>query len=414
MAWFSCHVAAAPPRIAGVKAVPRSIMKFERDYVADLSDEGGPLKKGNLLDIRLLSGKSYEGLELSDVQRSKEATTFRGLSFKPGKGQPSKLSPNTLYELRVQDGGDFDVVSDPAAKAWVLLDRQKRDTIAAERLMDSGHKLWETPTAEEAQAAIKSYDDLFDKMKVEFPMLNFVRQETEYFIVYTDMPAGQIAGYTANLDSMYHQLCTLFNIPRDTNIWVGKCPVYCFVNKEHFIQFEARLLNNADTKNAQGLSHSAYDGKVMTTCYRGASPVFFAVVLVHETAHGFLHRIRSSGRIPPWMNEGLSEWIAQVVVSQSDHVQGRFSEALPILRSQGSLGGDFLDDSGRIESWQYGAAAVLTQFLISNDANAYRAMITAIKEGYTWQEALDVTYGLKPEELAAAFGRSIGVPGLRP
>ncbi len=405
---------AAPPRIAGVKAVPRSIMKFERDYVAEINDDEGPLRKGNLLDVRLLSGKSYDGLELTDVQRGKESTTFRGLSFKPGKGQPTKLSPNTLYELQVRDGGGFDVVADPAAKAWVLLDRQKRDTIATERLMDTRHALWKTPTTEEAQAALKSYEDLFEKMKTTFPMLNFVRQETEYFIVYTDMPAGQIGGYTANLDSMYHQLCTLFNIPKDTNIWVGKCPVFCFVNKEHFVQFEGQLLRNADTAGAQGLSHNEYDGRVMTTCYRGASPVFFAVVLVHETAHGFLHRIRSSSRIPTWMNEGLSEWIAQVVVPQSDHVQSRFTEALPILRSQGSLGGNFFDDAGRIESWQYGTAAMLTQFLISNDANAYRAMITAIKEGYSWQEALEVTYGLKPDELVTAFGRSIGVPGLRP
>lgn len=412
--FFVQTAAAAPPRIAGVKATPRSIMKFERDYIAELDGDLSPLKKGNLLDVRLLSGKSYDSLELTDLQRGKESTTFRGLSFKPGKGQPTKLSPNTMYDLQVRDSGGFDVVADPAAKAWVLLDRTKRDAIATERLGGSGHKLWETPTAEEAQAAVKSYDDLFAKMKTEFPMLSFVRQETEFFIVYTDMPPGQIGGYTANLDSMYHQLCTLFSIPKDTNIWVGKCPVYCFINKQHFMQFEAKLLNNTDTQGAQGLSHNAYDGKVMTTCYRGDSPVFFAVVLVHETAHGFLHRIRSSSRIPPWMNEGLSEWIAQVVVPQSDHVQGRFSEAVPILRMQGSLGGDFLDDSGRIESWQYGAAAVLTQFLISSDANAYRAMITAIKEGYTWQEALDVTYGLKPEELAAAFGRSIGVPGLRP
>ncbi|MDP1798240.1 MAG: hypothetical protein Q8K78_12185 [Planctomycetaceae bacterium] len=408
------NIQAAPPRIAGVKAVPRSIMKFERDYIAELGGDFGPLKEGQLLDLRLLSGKSYVDLELSGIQRGKESTTFRGLSFKPSKGQPTKLSPNTLYELRVRDGGDFDVVADPSAKAWVLLDRKKRDTIATERLRDTRNKLWETPTPEENRAALKSYEDLFDKIKAEFPMLTFVRQETEFFIVYTDMPAGQIAAYSANLDSMYQQLCTLFNIPKDTNIWVGKCPVYCFVNKEHFMHFEAKLLDNPATEGVQGLSHNSSDGKVMTTCYRGNSPVFFAVVLVHETAHGFLHRIRSSGRIPPWMNEGLSEWIAQVVVPQSDHVQGRFSEALPILRSQGSLGGDFLDDSGRIESWQYGAAAVLTQFLISTDANAYRAMITAIKEGYSWQEALDVTFGLKPEELAAAFGRFISVPGLRP
>lgn len=405
---------AAPPRITGVKAVPRSILKFERDYVTDLTNEDNPLKKGNVLTLRLLSGKTYEEMEISDVLRAKDAGTFRGLTFKPSKGQPAKLSPNTLAEIRVRDGGDYDVVADPAAKAWVLLDRKKRDHIASERLAGKRRELWKPPTSEEQQAALKHFDEMADKVQIAFPSQKFVRQETQYFIVYTDMPFAQIGGYIANLDSMYQQLCTLFSIPKETNIWVGKCPVFCFLNREHFVGFEATMMDNPQTQGIAGLNHQYPDGKVLTSVYRGNDPVFFAALLVHETSHGFLHRIRSSGRIPPWMNEGLAEWISQVVVPQSDHVQGRFAEALPILRAQGSLGNDFLDDSGGIESWQYGAAAMLTQFLISNDANAYRAMITAIKEGYTWQEALDVTFGLKPEELAAAFGRSIGVPGLRP
>lgn len=413
IALMATNAAAAPPRIAGAKATPRSILKFERDYITELG-ENGPLKKGSILELRLLSGKVYEDMELVDVQRAKDASSFRGLTFKPGKGQPAKLAPNTLYELCVRDGGDYDVVADPTTKAWVLLDRQKRDTIAEGRLADKRQTLWKPPTEEENTAAIKHFDELADKVQKAFPTQKFVRQETQYFIVYTDMPFAQIGGYIANLDSMYQQLCTLFSIPKETNIWVGKCPVFCFLNREHFAQFEAEFMNNPQVQGIAGLNHQFSDGKVLTSVYRGNDPVFFASVLVHETSHGFLHRIRSSGRIPLWMNEGLSEWIAQVVVPQSDHVQGRFSEALPILRTQGSLGGDFLNEDGRIESWQYGAAAVLTQFLISNDANAYRAMITAIKEGYTWQEALDLTFGLKPEELTVAFGRSIGVPQLRP
>ncbi len=414
LAEAATSASAAPPRIAAVKPVPRSILKFERDYVADLTVADGPLQKGNILHIRLLSGKVYDDMELVDVQRAKDDASFRGLTFKPSKGQPSKLAPNTLYELRVKDGGDYDVVTDPATKAWVLLDRQKRDEIAGKRLADNRGALWKPPTPDEHAAAIKFFDEMADKVQKTFPTQKFVRQETQFFIVYTDMPFAQIGGYIANLDSMYQQLCTLFSIPKETNIWVGKCPVFCFLNREHFVQFEAGFMNNPETQGIAGLNHQFSDGKVITTVYRGNDPVFFASVLVHETSHGFLHRIRSSGRIPPWMNEGLAEWIAQVVVPQSDHVQGRFAEALPILRMQGSLGGNFLDDSGTIDSWQYGAAAVLTQFLISADANAYRAMITAIKEGYTWQEALDVTYGLKPDELAFAFGRSIGIPQLRP
>lgn len=402
---------AAPPRIAGVKAVTRNILKLEQDYVVPVDSV---LKKGDVVSVQVQTGKLYEDLEINEVQPGKTPATFRGVTFRPSKGTPSKLAPNTMMTITTAEDHVYDVVTDPAAKAWVLLDREKRDQIASERLAGKRQRLWPTPTDEEKQAAMKHWDELAEKVRAAFPTQNFVRQETQFFVVYTDMPPAQIAGYVANLDSMYHQLCTLFSIPKDTNIWVGKCPVFCFLNREHFAQFEAQFMGNAETQGVAGLNHQYGDGKVMTSVHRGNDPIFFAAVLVHETAHGFLHRIRSSGRIPPWMNEGISEWIAQVVVPQSDHVANRFATALPQLRATGSLGGDFLDESGRLESWQYGVAATLTQFLLATDANAYRALITAIKEGYSWEEALDVTYGITPAELAVAYGRSVGVPNLRP
>jgi hypothetical protein len=52
--------------------------------------------------------------------------------------------------------------------------------------------------------------------------------------------------------------------------------------------------------------------------------------------------------------------------------------------------------------------------MVSTDENAYRGLITAIKEGYTWREALELTYGLSVNELATAYGRQIGIPQLQP
>lgn len=405
---------AAPPRVAGIKSVPRSILKLERDYQVPATGPQGVLQEGMTLDIVALSGKRYADLEVASIQTGKDATAFRGLTFKPTKGQPTKLASNTLLVLTVRDRGDFDVVADPVSKAWVLLDRQKRDDIAARRLATQRHTLWKPASDDERAAAMKDWDELANKMRAAFSTQQFVRQETEYFVVYTDMPFAQIAGYVANLDAMYQQLCVLFNIPPGTNIWVGKCPIFCFLNRAHFAQFEAQFLDNPNTAGAAGLNHQYSDGKVLTSCFRGDDPAFFANVLVHETAHGFLHRIRSSGRIPPWMNEGIAEWIAAVVVPNSDELLTRFQEAMQVMRQTGSLGGDFLDDDGGLERWQYGVAGTLTQFLLTTDANAYRAMITAIKEGYPWREALDVTYGITPDELATAYGRSIGIPNLRP
>ena len=173
-------------------------------------------------------------------------------------------------------------------------------------------------------------------------------------------------------------------------------------------------MGNVESSEVAGINHQDGRGRVVTVCARGDDPVFFAVVLVHETAHGFVHRMRSSGRLPPWMDEGLADWIAQVAVPKSDHVANRLNEAVPQVRASGSLGGDFLSDTGRIERWQYGVAASLTQFLLTSDANAYRGMITGIKEGRTWREALELTYGVSADEMIGAYGRAMGLPGLRP
>jgi hypothetical protein len=363
--------------------------------------------------VLLLSGKKYEGLEIAAMQAAKDPGTFRSLSFKPSKGQPAKLQPNTLYQLRVGERV-FDVVADSAAKAFVLLDLTQRSERAEDRLRSGGHHVWPEPSRDDHQRAMAHYEELFDQAKKLFPGHQFTRTETQFFIFYTDMPANQVGGYIANLDSMYQQLCTLFGLPKDTNIFLGKCPIFAFLQRPTFFQFEAEVMHNPESGDIAGLNHQDSRGRVVTTCVRGDDPVFFAVVLVHETAHGFVHRLRSSGQLPPWMNEGIADWIAQVVVPQSDHVASRLAEATPQIRATGSLGGDLLIDEGRIERWQYGVAASMTQFLLSTDANAYRALITGIKEGHSWQQALELTYGVSPEEMVNAYGRSMGVTGLKP
>lgn len=404
---------AAPPRIAGVKAVPRAILKLERDYIAPLGTDDAPIRAGTVLAVQLMSGRRHEGLEVAEIQLVKDGPAFRQIAFKPSKGTSSRIASNLLYQVQTSDRV-FDVVSDPATKAWLLLDQTRRDEVAAERLQARQQRLWPPPTEDDVRNALSFYEDLFQKAQGMFPGQRFARIETKYFLVFTDMPQQQVAGYIANLDAMYEQLCLLFGLPKETNIWVGKCPVIAFLHKEAFQQFEALHMNVQISAGVAGLNHQWSDGRVLTVCARGDDPVFFAVVLVHETSHGFLHRIRSSGNIPIWMNEGIADWIAAVVVPQSDHVANRMAEAVPRIRTTGSLGGNFLVDDGQIDRWQYGVAATLTQFLLSRDANAYRALITGIKEGYSWQEALELTYGVSSAELATAYGRQIGIPNLRP
>lgn len=405
-------VMAAPQKVSAAKPVARAIMKLELDYVVKMDRTEYPLNPGAIVTLQMSNGKVYENLEIAQVQNGTKPDTFKQITFKPSKGVPPKIAPVAMQQFRTEDNS-YDVVIDPQSKGYLLIDLKRRDEIAAERLKSSGHRLWKEPSSEAVEKANAFYDDLMKKAQSDNPQSRFHKVETQYFVFFTDMPPAHVAAYIANLDKMYDQLCVLFSVPQGTNIWLGKCPVIVFASSNDFRTFEARHLDNPETQGIAGLSHQWSDGRVLTVCGRGDDPVFFAAVLVHETSHGFLHRIRSTSRIPPWMNEGIADWVAAVVVPQSDHIANRMNGAIPQIKATGTLDG-LLSSNGRIDGWQYGVAATMTQFLVTTDANAYRGLITAVKEGFTWQQALELTYGITPAQLVSAYGKQLGFPALQP
>ena len=172
-------------------------------------------------------------------------------------------------------------------------------------------------------------------------------------------------------------------------------------------------MNNPNSQGAQGLYHGSSDGGVVITVYRGNDPAFFACVLVHETAHGFLHRLRSNVDIVSWLNEGIADWIAGVTVPASNAVARRQSDGIAFMRTNHSMGGFFEKDK-RLSRTEYGIASNLTEFMLQTDSNLYRAFLMAIKDGYSIEESLKLTYDCTPADLIQSYGNSIGVPDLRP
>jgi hypothetical protein len=212
---------------------------------------------------------------------------------------------------------------------------------------------------------------------------------------------------------MYIELGKLFGLWKETNIWRGKCVVIAYQQKVDFERSEVEIMKRPTGTTAQGVCHVFANGKVIVTCYRGRDPVFFGSLLVHETTHGFLHLYRSTVHIPSWINEGLAEWVANVVVPESTAVPRRQRGAIARVQASKTMEGIF-EIKNNIESWQYGLASGMAQFLIQTNPQAYGGLFTLIKEGATWQEALQELYGVTPAELATAYGRSIGVAELRP
>ncbi|HEY0982141.1 hypothetical protein [Schlesneria sp.] len=409
---FCLTADSAPPKLRGVKLGTRALLKLEQEYIAPLGTDESPLSKGMKADLYLQTGKKLEQVEITELLPGKQKNTLKILGITLPKGGKQKIPATNLAHLATEDKV-FDVVQDPSAKSFFLLDLARRDELAQARLSRTGHALWDDPSDEERAESIEKSKELFKEARKLFPGHNFLMQETEFYLFFTDLPAEQIAGYLNNLDTMYRQLCLAFGILPDKNIWKGKCPVLAFANAEMYHHFEATVMKNPKSEGTQGLHHGSYDGSVVIVIWIGKDPAYFAATLVHETAHGFVHRMRSNVHIVPWLNEGIAEWIAGVAVPGTPAVARRQSDGIAFLRMNRTMGGFFQKVDG-LTPTDYGIASSLTEFMLQTDANLYRAFLTAIKDGYPLDEALKLTYDCTPEVLVESFGNSIGVPDLQP
>jgi len=404
---------AAPAQNRGktARAGVRTVLKSERDYLVGAADS--PLVAGAKVDLLFQNGKRLDGMVVTDVRSGTADGTLRSLGVKSSKGKRQNIRPDTVARILIARK-PFDVLLDADSNEFVLLDLARRDEVVAERLRSSGQRLWSGPSQGGPYRTVAEYKrDYVDKVQALFRDQAFQLNETQYFLFYSNISPDQAEGVVADLDRMYVELGKLFGLLKETNIWRGKCVVLAFAEKSEFERCEVEVMGRPPNPTAQGLCHPFEDGKVVVTCYRGSDPNFFRSMLVHETTHGFVHLYRSNAGVPSWINEGLADWVANLVVSESTVVPRRQRDALAKARAMGSMGGMF-NAQGNIDVWQYGLASGLTEFLIQTNLQAYGGLITLVKEGVTWQDALRELYGVTPEELAAEYGRSNGLAGLQP
>ena len=281
------------------------------------------------------------------------------------------------------------------------------------RLSKQRRKLWRAIPSDEQQKYVDEYTELLQEVGRHFRLLPMQLYETQYFLFFSDIPPRQVAPYLRNLDMMNEQLGKAFGFPPGHNVWRGKAVIVAFVDKVSFVEFEQEFMKNIEIATVQGRCHSFTNGRVIVSCYRGNDPFYFAQLLVHETAHGYVHRYKSNVRIPSWLDEGIADWIAGVAVPASQAVRRRQEKAAARVRTTGTLGGQFFE-STQIEGWQYGIASSLFETLLAQGRDRFRFFFNGIKEGLDWEQSLERTYRLRPAELTRLYGRTLGIPNLTP
>lgn len=367
-------------------------------------------KKANILTS---NGKEQTDVEITRFFTGRDKSQIKSMEVKTENATRGKrLFATRLVEMQVDDK-TYQFQYLPSLKAAAIEDLTRKNAAVSEKLKASNEEFWEEIPEDEQLKHVDEYKQFLDKVGKHFTGFNMKLYETKYFLFYTDMPAKQVAPYLVQLDKMNELLGQSFGFKPGHNIWRGKAVVVAFLSRQAFLEFEQQFYNRAETGNAIGLCHSHGNGKVIVSCYRGNDPNFFGAVLVHETAHGYIHRYKSTVPIPTWINEGIADWIAMMVVPSSKEVRYRQTEAASRLRQTHTFGGQFFT-SDRLDSWQYGSASAIIQLMLKANPEQFKLFFNGIKEGLTWQDSLQRAYGLTVDQLCQVYGQTIGIPRLTP
>ena len=400
-----------PPAIAQGKADrSKSTDLIECSVTSEQLDK----LNGSPAELVLANGKRITDVTIVKFVRGSNKDAVRTVVYRrPKRKTASRLRAGALVRIVAAERA-YDLVAVPALKGWMLVDVDEKTKVVSARLKAKGRHVWPELSADQQADAVREQKKFLAGVRQKFSGLPLRLYETKFFLFLTDMPAAQIGVYIAHLDNMSVELGKRFGVPPGENIWRGKAVFVVFVNQPSFVQFETNVMNMspASTNRKQGICHQDNrNGDVIVACHRGNDPHYFAQVLVHETTNGYLHRFKSSARIPSWLNEGIAEWVSTIVVRSSRAPLKRQADAVLRLKQTGVVGPSFFGK--KIESWHYGVASRITDSMITQNSRAFGAWIVSIKEGVEWSQGLQKTFGVTPQQLLLRYGRSIGVPMIR-
>lgn len=259
-------------------------------------------------------------------------------------------------------------------------------------------------TTQQAMVNKAVLDAYFEKTRKDItPDIHFV--QTDHFWVYSAWDKNTDKEFGDVLESMYRALCRQFDIPEKDNIWAGKCGVIFFKDRAHYVKF-TKDVDKSNMDKADGYQWHSGNGLAYICMSPPSNRTAFYTLLTHEGTHAFLSRFQNDKSVPSWLNEGLAEVSANMLVKGSP-VAIRLRRAV----DEAKTGKDIMKVFERVElnDFDYGIAQGFVQFLIAKDRLAFCKMITEIKQGKTDDEALKDCYGWTKPEMGKAWKAAAGV-----
>ncbi|MHC4983555.1 MAG: hypothetical protein ACYTF6_10405 [Planctomycetota bacterium] len=264
---------------------------------------------------------------------------------------------------------------------------------ASEANEDQEPTKYAEPTAEEIEANDKRAREIAEKAKTFVPALHLI--ETKHFLIFSAWQRGRDRSLADSCEKMYATNCRQFDVGAAESVFVGKCPVFVFLEKEHFERFASELDNFRG--DVAGYVH--YEGggycHIVMNASRGHDR--FYEVLAHEGTHAFMRRFLSSHGLPQWLNEGLADYIAAKVAPRSSAAKKYHRAVRKAVRK--NIDVSYIFKRLSVNSFDYGIAQSIVRFMIDTNRKGFIKFVTLIKEGKSEEKALEESFNCDHEKL---------------
>jgi len=225
--------------------------------------------------------------------------------------------------------------------------------------------------------------------------------ESAHYILYTRSGATTGRRLLRSLENMHKTLKKLFEIPKETVLYHGKCAVFVLDSHQEFVDFEDRVFQN-DAEKFGAFYHSS---RTFSTIVASAkSPTKLEATLVHETTHGFMHRYKSEARLPTWANEGLADFMAAALVPSAQRGPQHWTIARTYVMN-GKDPADIMEQNYSDGSWpddnSYPVSHMLVRYMIKYKGPEFRAWIDDIKDGVNWVQAMADRFSPSPNKIVS-------------
>lgn len=359
---------------------------------------------GKPIELQLLRGAPLTGT-LTDLRPAKPGR--QGIQFLEMElgGRSRNINVAQIADMQL-DGGPMRFEPHYPTGQFYLVDLKKAEVAIEKRLAG---------LEKECKTAITQSE--FEKLtesSVEF-VTESVDQSLGVFtgnnvILVSDFPPQQRRQLVRTLDAFIPKLNTIFGFGDQAFVLPGKPIVAAFASRANLGLFQSSVVGNKSYGTIRAF-FDVVDGHVIVTAEDDRSSKHMTWQAAWGLAGAYSSYSYSNVQLPAWLRVGLQQHCADVLVpGVTDHAQERRDVLAEI--GSGSLNGILAAEN--LPGQRQIVCKLLVGHLIQRNAKAFSQMLSLIKLGHSNEDALRLALALSAEQLAASFGKSLGLPQLQP